>query len=276
MKAKEVGAFLDQVRNQKPLIYNITNKVVAGFNANGLLAVGASPVMADAPDEAADMAAAADALVLNIGTLHPEQVESMYTAGRAASQKGIPVVLDPVGAGATPYRTNTARDLLRQLDVTLLRGNVGEISAIAGLDSEMKGVDVSGTNKDTAVIAEYAADTLGLPAAVTGPVDAVSNGRDTYHIYNGHSMMARITGSGCLASAVAASFLTASEDVVKGAAAALGFYGTAAERAEGFAANQGPGTFQIELLNALYHVGELDLRQSLHMKQVKQVKQDHE
>ncbi|MFD2705959.1 hydroxyethylthiazole kinase [Salibacterium lacus] len=268
MKAKEAASYLEQVRTRNPLIYNITNTVVANFNANGLLAVGASPVMADAPEEAADMAWAADALVLNIGTLHPEQVESMFAAGRAASQKGIPIVLDPVGAGATPYRTNTARELLKELDVTLLRGNAGEVSAITGLESEMKGVDVSGDQKDTAVIAEHAADVLGTPVAVTGPVDAVSDGQETYQVHNGHSMMAKITGTGCLASAVAASFLTVSDHVVHGAAAALGFYGTAAERAEGFAANQGPGTFQVELLNALYHVGDLDLRQSLNMKRV--------
>ncbi|SFP87202.1 hydroxyethylthiazole kinase [Salibacterium halotolerans] len=268
MKAKEASVYLEQVRTQNPLIHNITNTVVANFNANGLLAAGASPVMSDAPEEAADMAGAADALVLNIGTLHPEQVESMFTAGRAASRKGIPIVVDPVGAGATPYRTDTARELLKQLEVTLLRGNAGEVSAITGLESDMKGVDTSGDRKDTAVIAEHAAQTLGIPVAVTGPVDAVSDGRETYQIYNGHSMMAKITGSGCLASAVAASFLTVSDQVVEAAAAALGFYGTAAERAEGFAANQGPGTFQVELLNALYHVGELDLRQSLNMKQV--------
>ncbi|MFZ4454488.1 hydroxyethylthiazole kinase [Salibacterium aidingense] len=266
MKAKEVTELLERVRTNQPLIYNITNIVVANFNANGILSMGASPVMANAVEEAEDMAMAADALVLNIGTLERAQVESMKRAGKAANQKGIPVVLDPVGAGATPYRTNTAKDLLQLLDISLLRGNAGEISTIAGLDSEMKGVDSAGVDKDTKRIAEYAARKLDVPTAVTGPVDAVSDGSSTYTIFNGHSIMARVTGTGCLASAVAASFLSQADNVLEGTAAALGYYGIAAERAEGFTAGQGPGTFQAELLNGLYQVGEMDLRQNVEIR----------
>ncbi|RSL29851.1 hydroxyethylthiazole kinase [Salibacterium salarium] len=266
MKAKEVKNLLEKVGNQKPLIHNITNVVVTNFNANGILAMGASPVMANAVEEAADMAAAADALVLNIGTLDSAQVEAVYLAGRAANKKGIPVVLDPVGAGATPYRTNTVRELVENLDITLLRGNAGEVSAISGIDSEIKGVDAAGGDKDTKKIAEHASFELGIPVAVTGPIDAVTDGTSVYQINNGHSMMSRITGTGCLASAVAAAFLSQSNDILSGAAAALGYYGVAAERAEGFSSMQGPGTFQAELLNALYNVGEMDLRQKLNIQ----------
>ncbi|MDQ0299972.1 hydroxyethylthiazole kinase [Salibacterium salarium] len=266
MKAKEVKVLLEKVREQKPLVHNITNVVVANFNANGILAMGGSPVMANAVEEAADMATAADALVLNIGTLHSAQVEAMFLAGEAANKKGIPVVLDPVGAGATSYRTNTTRELIKHLDITLLRGNTGEISAIAGIEGEVKGVDAAGADKDTKMIAEHASFELGIPVAVTGPVDAVTNGTDGYQIYNGHSMMSRITGTGCLASAVTAAFLSQSDHVLDSTAAALGYYGVAAERAEGFASMQGPGTFQAELLNALYNVGEMDLRQKLNIQ----------
>ncbi|MFB4164423.1 hydroxyethylthiazole kinase [Alteribacillus sp. JSM 102045] len=266
MRSKEVSKLLEQVREQKPLIHNITNVVVTNFTANGILSMGASPVMANAVQEAADMASAADALVLNIGTLNEGQVESMMLAGKQANEKGIPVVLDPVGAGATTYRTETARNLLEQLNITLLRGNEAEVSAIAGLDSDIRGVDASGRERDLGAIAGHAAKTLNIPVAVTGAKDAVTDGTNLYTIYNGHSMLTKITGTGCLASAVTAAFLTVSGSVAEGAAAALGYYGVAAERAEGFASMEGPGTFQMELLNALYHSGEMDFKQQLHIE----------
>ncbi|SDI20363.1 hydroxyethylthiazole kinase [Alteribacillus bidgolensis] len=266
MRSKEASKLLEQVREQKPLIHNITNVVVTNFTANGILSMGAAPVMANAVQEAADMASAADALVLNIGTLNDAQIEAMMLAGKAANEKGIPIVLDPVGAGATAYRTETARKLLEQLDITLLRGNAAEVSEIAGLESDIRGVDASGGEKNMEAIASHAAKTLNIAVAVTGAKDAVADNKCLYSINNGHSMLTRITGTGCLASAVIAAFLTVTEKTASGAAAALGYYGIAAERAEGFASMQGPGTFQIELLNALYHVGEMDFKQQLNIE----------
>lgn len=265
-EGKKVYKILHEMRTAKPLIHNITNVVVTNFTANGLLAAGASPVMANAKEEAADMAAAADALVLNIGTLNPLQVESMLLAGAAANKKGIPVVLDPVGAGATAYRTDTARRLLKEIDISLIRGNAGEIAAVAGLESTTRGVDSGSSQTTTAETAERAFQALKLPVVVTGAIDAVTDGKDMYRIHNGHSMMTRVTGSGCLLSSLIGSFLTVTDDVAYGAAAALGYYGVAAEKAGGFASMRGPGTFQVELLNALYHVGDMDIRQQLTLK----------
>lgn len=265
-EGKKVYKLLHEMRTAKPLVHNITNVVVANFTANGLLAAGASPVMANAKEEAADMASAADALVLNIGTLNPMQVESMLLAGAAANKKGIPVVLDPVGAGATAYRTDTARQLLSEIDISLIRGNAGEIAAVAGLESDTRGVDSGSSQATTAETAEQAFGVLNIPIVVTGAVDAVTDGKDMYRIHNGHSMMTKVTGSGCLLSSLIGSFLTITEDTAYGAAAALGYYGIAAEKAGGFASMRGPGTFQAELLNALYHVGDMDIRQQLTLK----------
>ncbi|SFE79456.1 hydroxyethylthiazole kinase [Alteribacillus iranensis] len=265
MESKEVSAFLEAVRERAPLIHNITNTVVSNFNANGLLALGASPVMANAVEEAADMALNSDALVLNIGTLEASQVEAMHLAGKAANEKGIPVVLDPVGAGATSYRTQTVHELLKDIKISILRGNAAEIAAVAGLQSQIKGVDSAVDNKDTVRIALEAFQALQVPVAVTGPKDAITDGDTIYTVENGHSMLTRITGSGCLSSAIIAAFLTVSPNTLEGAAAALGFYGVSAERAEGYASMQGPGTFQVELLNALYHVGEMEMKQQINI-----------
>ncbi|MFB5661797.1 hydroxyethylthiazole kinase [Alteribacillus sp. HJP-4] len=266
MRSKELGKILDEVKKKRPLVHSITNNVVTNFTANGLLSMGASPVMTTALEEAEEMASAADVLVLNIGTLYPAQVEAMLAAGKAANQKGVPVILDPVGAGATSYRTTTVHHLLERITIDLLRGNAAEISAVAGLNSDIRGVDAAGGEKNIASIALHAAKTLNVPAAVTGPVDAVSDGKQVYRIHNGHSMLTKVTGSGCLATAVIGAFSTVIKEPAKAAAAALGFYGVASERAEGFASMQGPGTFQEELLNALYHVGEMDFRQHLNIK----------
>ncbi|WP_240377403.1 hydroxyethylthiazole kinase [Bacillus piscicola] len=266
MESKAVSRLLDRIRNRKPLIHNITNSVVTNFTANGILALGASPVMANAVEEAADMAANANALVLNIGTLDADQVEAMLAAGKAANEKGIPVILDPVGAGATDYRTETVHALLEKLKITIARGNAAEVAAIAGLESDIRGVDAAGAGQNIEAIAVHAAKRLLLPVAVTGPIDTVTDGTTIYNVKNGHSLLTRVTGTGCLASAVIAAFLAVTDDTLEGASAALGFYGVAAERAEGYASMEGPGTFQIELLNALYHVGELELKQTVTIK----------
>ncbi|SDH82399.1 hydroxyethylthiazole kinase [Alteribacillus persepolensis] len=267
MRSKQASRLLEQVREQKPLVHNITNTVVANFTANGLLAMGASPVMANAEQEADEMAKQADALVLNLGTLNDAQIEAMAKAGRAANEKGIPVVLDPVGAGATIYRTNAAHKLLNELKITLVRGNAAEISAIAGLDSDIRGVDASRGEYNVESIAVYAAKNVQASAiAVTGERDAVADKHDVYTIYNGNSMLSKVTGTGCLASSVIAAFLSVSDKLTEGAASALGYYGIAAQKASAYTNGQGPGTFQIQLLNALYRIDEIDFKQQLHIE----------
>ncbi|SDW37835.1 hydroxyethylthiazole kinase [Marinococcus luteus] len=265
MKAKEVIGLLEEVRKTRPLIHNITNTVVTNFTANGLLSMGASPVMANAPEEAAEMAKAANALVLNIGTLNREQVKAMRIAGKAANEKGIPVILDPVGAGATAYRTETALALLEELDVALIRANAGEMAALLGESGNVQGVDASG-EADNPKLAKEAARRFEVIAAVTGVEDAVAHQGEVFIVQNGHTLLTKVTGTGCLLSSIAASFLTVQHSA-GAVAAALAYYGAAAEIAGSLTTREGPGSFQIELLNALHATQEMDLRHYIRVKQ---------
>jgi hydroxyethylthiazole kinase len=218
--------------------------------ANATLALGALPVMAHAQDEVEEMAAIAGALVLNIGTLSPHWVDAMLLAGRVANERGIPVVLDPVGAGATTYRTETAKKILDELDVTVLRGNAGEIATLVGVDAEVRGVESIATGGDPADLARRAGRQLGVVASVTGVVDHVSDGETVISIANGHPLMATITGTGCMSSALTGCFLAVNRaDPLNAAAEALVAFGAAGEDAAQGA--KGPGSFHVALYDAL-------------------------
>src|SRR5216110_1947647 len=169
--------------------------------ANATLALGALPVMAHAREEVEEMAALAGAVVLNIGTLSPHWVDAMIAAGRVANERGVPVVLDPVGVGATRYRTDTARRILDEVSVTVLRGNAGEVATLVGVDAEVRGVESIDAGGDPAELAREAGKSLGVVASVTGPVDHVSDGERVIAIENGHPLLASITGTGCMSSA---------------------------------------------------------------------------
>jgi hydroxyethylthiazole kinase len=257
----EAGAILEQVRSANPLVHNITNVVVTNFTANGLLAMGASPVMAYAPEEAGEMAGVAGALVLNIGTLDEAVVESMLIAGKAANERNVPVVLDPVGAGATAYRTRTARKLIEELNIAVVRGNAAEIANIAGRNWDIKGVDGGQGEGDMAELAIMAAKQFNSVVVITGKEDVVTDGKRVYIIKNGHSLLTKVTGAGCLLSSVIGAFLAVENNHVSAAAAALAFYGVAAERAAGLAGGEGPGTFQVQLLNSLSFVSSKDINE---------------
>ncbi|WP_144471788.1 hydroxyethylthiazole kinase [Bacillus safensis] len=253
MKTSCASQLLEKVREKNPLVHNITNQVVTNFTANGLLALGASPVMANAKEEVAEMAELADALVLNIGTLTKETVEAMILAGQAANEKGVPVLLDPVGVGATTFRTNAAKQLLEKVKITVVRGNAAEVAHLLGVDGwESKGVDAKTANGDVAALAKQASIALHTIVVITGKVDVVSDGDEVLSIHNGHERLT-VTGTGCLLTSVIGAFCAAGEQPLHASAAALLFYGVAAERAALHAKDQGPGTFQMELLNALSH-----------------------
>jgi hydroxyethylthiazole kinase len=244
------GDSLRRLRESKPLVHQITNYVVMNETANATLALGALPVMAHAREEVEEMAALAGALVLNIGTLSPDWVEAMLLAGRAANAHGVPVVLDPVGAGATTYRTETARRILGAVEVTVLRGNPGEVATLVGVDAEVRGVESIGAGGDPADLALEAARTLDLVASVTGPADHVSDGRSVIKIENGDAMMAAITGTGCMSSALTGCFLAVNrERPFEAAAEALVAFGVAGEDAAREA--KGPGSFHVALYDAL-------------------------
>ncbi len=247
---RKAAANVKAVRRERPLVHNITNYVVMNVTANALLASGASPVMAHAAEEVADMVSMAGALVLNIGTLSPDWVEAMIIAGRRANEMEIPVILDPVGSGATAYRTDTARRILSQIKVAVVRGNASEVISLTNSDSGTKGVEaVHGVN-EAAKTAVRLAGELSSTVVITGEEDLVTDGTRTYRVSNGHPLMGRITGAGCTATALIGAFHAVDRDPVEAAVTALAFFGIAGE----IAASQslGPGTFQAALLDALY------------------------
>jgi hydroxyethylthiazole kinase len=242
---------LRRLREAKPLVHQITNYVVMNETANATLAIGALPVMAHALEEVEEMVGMAGALVLNIGTLSPEWVEAMLLAGRAANGRGIPVVLDPVGAGATSYRTETARRILAEIDLAVVRGNAAEIATLAGREAEIRGVESIAASDSAPELAQVAAQELRAVVAVTGPVDQVSDGERTVAIGNGDPLLATITGSGCMSTAITACFLAVRPDApLVAAAEALVAFGVAGEDAAREA--KGPGSFHVALYDALY------------------------
>jgi hydroxyethylthiazole kinase len=244
------GADLASIRKRKPLVHQITNYVVMNETANATLALGALPVMAHAREEVEEMAALASALVINIGTLSPAWVEAMVAAGRAANAAGVPVVLDPVGAGATTYRTETARRLLDHVHVAVIRGNAAEIATLAGREAEIRGVESIAAG-DSAELARATARELGAAVAVTGAVDHVSDGHRSFAIANGDPLLATITGSGCMSTAITGCFLAVrADDALAAAGEALIAFGVAGEDAARDA--KGPGSFHAALYDALY------------------------
>ena len=244
------GATLRTLRERKPLVHQITNYVVMNETANATLALGALPVMAHAREEVEEMVGLAGALVINIGTLSPPWVEAMLAAGKAANGRGIPVVLDPVGAGATTYRTETAKRILDEVDVTVLRGNAGEVATLVGVEAEVRGVESIGAGDEPADLAREAARTLEVVASVTGAIDHVSDGESVLTVANGHELLATVTGTGCMSSAITGCFLAAKpDDAVAAAAEALAAFGVAAEDAARDA--NGPGSFHVNLYDAL-------------------------
>ncbi|MDO9557102.1 MAG: hydroxyethylthiazole kinase [Coriobacteriia bacterium] len=247
--AISTAGHLSAIRENKPLIHNITNFVVMNETANAILALGALPVMAHAPEEVEEFARMAGAVVLNIGTLWPDLVDSMVLAGRAANDAGVPVVLDPVGAGATALRNDAARRILGEVDVALVRGNAAEVAFLAGESAEIRGVESMGIGGEIAAVAQALAREHGCAVAVTGVVDHVADADRIFTVANGHSLMGRITGSGCMSSTMCASFLAVSDDHAAAAAEALAAFGVAGELAA--ARSQGPGSFHVALYDAL-------------------------
>ena len=246
------GASLRTIRERKPLVHNITNYVVMNETANATLALGALPVMAHASEEVQEMAQLASALVLNIGTLSPHWVDAMAAAGDRASARGIPAVLDPVGAGATTYRTETAHRLLRDAQIWVLRGNPGEVATLVGAHAEVRGVESIVASLEPAELARTAAQRLDVRVvSVTGPVDYVSDGERVLSVANGHELLATVTGTGCMSSALTGCFLAVKGDrPLEAAAEALAAFGVAAEDAARGA--DGPGTFHARLYDGLY------------------------
>lgn len=241
---------LETIRAKKPLVHHITNMVVMNMTANATLALGALPVMAHAREEVAEMVGAAGALLLNIGTLVPETVESMIVAGKRANELGVPVIFDPVGAGATTLRTESALRILREVKVAIVRGNAGEVGVVAGRGGEVKGVESMSVKGNVLDVGRALAARHGATAAITGKRDVITDGRRVGYVDNGDPMLTTITGTGCTSTTVVAAFAAVEPDPVLAATCALVSLGIAGEIAASRAS--GPGTFYAALLDALY------------------------
>ena len=247
----EIAGLLERMRTRRPLVHHITNFVTMNDVANATLAIGASPVMAHAAEEVAEMARSANALCLNLGTPWPERLAAMHIAGRAANGAGVPVMLDPVGAGATSFRAESVRPLLDAVHVDIIRGNASEMAALTATRAAQRGVDVAESNAALATrshVAQLAAQ-RGCVVAATGARDYISDGHRLVGVDNGHAWFARITGAGCMATAIIAAFAAVEPDALLSTTAALACYGLAGEKAATL--SRGPGTFRAALFDAL-------------------------
>ena len=263
LTAKDVWKDVERIRQEAPLVHNITNYVVMNTTANALLAIGASPVMAHAAEEMEDMVGLASALVINIGTLSAAWIESMLKAARAARKKEIPIVLDPVGAGATRLRTETAYRLLREAAPAVLRGNGSEVRALYYAEQATKGVDSLHAAEAALEAGQNLSVRFGCAVSVSGAVDVIIRGDSIIRVANGHPLMPRVTGLGCTASALTGAFAAVNRSPLHAAANAMAVMGIAGEIAAEKA--QGPGSFQTLFIDALYGLREEDIAGRLKM-----------
>lgn len=252
-----ICANIQTVRSAAPLVLNITNYVVMNTSANALLAIGASPVMAHAFEEMEEMAGLASALVLNIGTLSSPWIEAMELAGREARRRGIPVVLDPVGSGASRFRTATAQRLIASVGPTIVRANASEIRSLIRSDGQTRGVDSRITPDEALDDAIALNKAIGSVISVSGPVDLIVDSGKIARVANGVPIMVKVTGMGCTASALTGAFAAVTPSAFDAAIAAMTVMGVAGEIAAGRSA--GPGSFQVNFLDALHGLTESDL-----------------
>lgn len=259
--AEEINKSIESIRSQAPVVHNITNYVVMNNTANALLAIGASPVMAHAEEEVVDMVNIASALVINIGTLSKKWIKSMFKAAGAARKKGIPFVFDPVGAGATTYRTKTARDLIAAESPTVIRGNASEIMALYDDKSRTKGVDSAASSDSAIEIAQKLSELHKCSVCVSGAVDYVIDQEEIVKIKNGHPMMPSVTGLGCTASALCGAFAAVETSAFKATAQAMAVMGITGELAAKLA--KGPGSLQMYFLDRLYRITQDDIARLL-------------
>jgi hydroxyethylthiazole kinase len=255
--AQKAAQNLKLLRMKKPLIHNITNYVVMNYTANALLSCGASPVMAHAQEEVEEMVSFADALVLNIGTLTPYWIDAMLKAGKRANERNTPIILDPVGSGATRLRTESARRLIDELSITVVRGNASEVLSLAHEGSRTKGVDSIHSVDDAADAALILSRELNTTLAITGAVDLVTDGKDIHRVSNGHELMGFVTGTGCTATVIIGAFLAVDRSPLAATTTALAYFGLAGEKAASKAST--PGSFQVGLLDALYSIDEKEI-----------------
>ena len=252
-------ADVEAVRHRSPLVHSITNYVVMNNTANALLAIGASPVMAHWVAEMEEMTAIAGALVINIGTLDDQWIEGMIAAGVAASKRGTPIVLDPVGAGATSQRTATALRIIDECKPTIIRGNGSEIMALVDASVKGKGVDSSAASSDALGAAKALALSSGAVVVISGPTDYITDGQRVETISNGNPIMTSVTGMGCTATAMVGAFAAVNPDPMEAAMHAMAVMGIAGQRAAAY--SKGSGSMQLNFLDELYNFSATEAAQ---------------
>lgn len=268
----EFDQCIHKIREANPLVHNITNQVVANDAANALLAIGASPIMAHAVEEVEEVVALADALVLNLGTPTKQTIKSMVAAGVKANSLKIPVVFDPVGVSATKFRQSAADTLFKAVKFSVIRGNAAEIASLIGIDWKSKGVDAKESNRIPIELAEKCAREKKCIVAISGEVDTVTDGKTTYRIKNGDALLGRITGSGCMLSAVTGAFVAGqqsseSDDTLNNVIWAHTAFGIAAENAVE-AGVAGPGTFRAAFIDALANLTDEDVKKKIRIERI--------
>lgn len=260
-----IGEDLRRIRAEAPLVHSITNYVVMNTTANALLALGASPVMAHAVEEVEEMVGLARALVLNIGTLSGPWIEAMLRAGREAGRRGIPIVLDPVGCGATRFRTETAQRLLAELSPVIVRGNASEIASLAGAGATTKGVDSTLVAEETVEAARSLSQREHCVVSVSGRTDLIVGDGVVLRVRNGHPLMTRVTGLGCTASALTGAFAAVNPSRLRAAAHAMALMGIAGEIAA--ERSTGPGSLQVHFLDVLHGLEESEIQRRLKLEE---------
>ncbi|AHF06148.1 hydroxyethylthiazole kinase [Desulfitobacterium metallireducens] len=252
---EKLTAALSAVKEKSPLVHHLTNYVTVNDCANITIAIGASPVMADELSEVEEMVSIASALVLNIGTLNSRTIESMLAAGKKAKSLGIPIILDPVGVGATTLRTKTAQRIIEEVQPTVIRGNMSEIKVLAGLDVKTKGVDSVASEENAEIITKKLATEWNCIIAITGKTDIVSNGKQVCRIDNGHRMLSDVSGTGCMSTSLIGSYCGANQDYLTATVAGIASMGLAGELAQqSLTPDEGIGTFKIHLLDKIYNL----------------------
>ena len=257
---EQLIADLNALRVRSPLVHNITNYVVMNTTANALLAIGASPVMAHSVHEVKDMTGIASALVINIGTLSKEWVAAMLKAGKAARKKGIPVIFDPVGVGATPYRNEVAARILKKCKPAVIRGNASEIMALANENTTTKGVDSTLSSNSALDAAKRLASETGAIVVISGEIDFITDGIKVVSVKNGSPLMPKVTGMGCTATALIGAFAAVNTDYLTAATSAMAVMGVAGELAA--QKSDGPGSMQFHFIDALYNLSSETLAEN--------------
>ncbi len=263
ISAETVWKDIKKIRAQKPLIHNITNYVVMNTTANALLSLGASPVMAHAIDEVFEMVNLANALVINIGTLSKPWVQAMENAILIAKEKKIPIVFDPVGAGATSYRTNTAKSLISLKSLSVIRGNSSEIQALIGNDSKTKGVDSIASSQSAIPKAQDLSRNLNTVISISGEIDYIISMDQIIGVKNGVPMMTQVTGLGCTASALTGAFVAVNKSYFQAAIHAMIVMGITGELTK--LQSKGPGSFQMNFLDTLYNLSYDDIKNRINV-----------